>query len=88
MIVYNVTISVNPEIEEEFINWLKDIHIPEVLETDLFLMAEVFKVFERPNADLHNSYAVQYRLESWDMFNEYQEKHASALQQKTKIINK
>lgn len=84
MIIYNVTLAVNPEIETEFIQWLKKIHIPEVLDTQLFMKAELFKVFESPQAEEHNSYAVQYRLESWEKFNNYQDQYAPALQLKTK----
>lgn len=84
MIVYNVTISVNPDIEEEFIQWLTETHIPEVLETDLFISANVFRVIEDLETKSHNSFAVQYSLESWLKLEEYQSKYASALQQKTR----
>lgn len=84
MIIYNVTLAIEPSIEEEFIQWLKDIHIPEVLDTQLFIRAEFFKVIQDPNTKEHNSYAVQYRLESWEKFNMYQKDHAPALQQKTR----
>jgi hypothetical protein len=83
MIIYNVTLAVSPEIEEEFIQWLNEIHIPEVLETELFIKAELFKIIEDISTKAHNSYAVQYRLENWKHFEEYQAKHATALKQKT-----
>lgn len=83
MIIYNVTLSVDPSIEKEFIPWLKEVHIPEVLETKLFIQAEFFKVIQDVANKTSNSYAVQYRLESWEMFDAYQRKHAKALQQKT-----
>ncbi|MDA0777974.1 MAG: DUF4286 family protein, partial [Bacteroidetes bacterium] len=36
MIIYNVTLSIHPEIEQEVLLWLKEIHIPEVMQTNLF----------------------------------------------------
>lgn len=83
MIIYNVTLSVEPGIEEEFIPWLKEVHIPEVLDTGLFIKAEFFRVIQDMSSKTSNSYAVQYRLEDWGKFDLYQKEHAKALQQKT-----
>lgn len=83
MIIYNVTISINPQIESEVIAWLQEIHIPEVLDTKLFTEHRMFKVLEAPRSKTHNSYAIQYTLNSWDDFDTYQEKYAPALKQKT-----
>lgn len=83
MIVYNVTLAIEPAIEQDFIQWLKEIHLPEVLATGLFNSSELFKVFEGPNK-AHGSYAVQYRLDNWEKFQEYQDQYASALQAKTR----
>ena len=82
MIIYNVTLSIHPEIESEVIHWLKNEHIPEVMATQLFMDYNLFKVLEHPGAE-HNSYAVQYKLSNWEMFHEYQSKFADALRQKT-----
>ena len=84
MIIYNVTLSVNPDIESEFIKWLNENHIPEVLETKLFISAELFRIIEDLETKTHNSYAVQYRLNSWEDLEEYQNVYAAALQQKTR----
>jgi hypothetical protein len=84
MIIYNVTLSIHPDIEQEVLSWLKDVHIPEVMQTNLFLDYHVFKIIEDPNDRTHNSYAVQYKLESWSHFEEYNAIHASALREKTK----
>ena len=83
MIIYNVTLSINPEIEIEVLRWLMDEHIPEVLDTGLFLEHHIFKVLESPRARNHNSYAIQYKLESWDKFDAYTNEYAAALKAKT-----
>ncbi len=83
MIVYNVTLAIEPSIEAECIDWLKEIHIPEVMATGLFLSSEIFKVFEGPGSE-HGSYAIQYRLEGWDAYKKYQETFAADLQAKTR----
>ena len=84
MIVYNVTLSIHPEIEKEALTWLKEVHIPEVMETGLFVASNIFKVLEHPQGKSHNSYAVQYTLDSWVKFSEYEEKYAEVMRAKTK----
>jgi hypothetical protein len=84
MIVYNVTLSIHPAIEEEAITWLKEEHIPEVMATGLFVSSNMFKVLEHPQGKTHNSYAVQYTLESWLKFSEYEKKYAEIMRTKTK----
>ncbi len=83
MIIYNVTISINPKLENEILTWLKEEHIPEVMETELFESYAMFKVVENHIDRHHNSYAIQYTLSSWENFDTYTEKHADALRQKT-----
>ena len=84
MIIYNVTLSINPNIEEEVLDWLKSIHIPEVMETGLFLNSAVYKIIENPIEREHNSYAIQYKMDSWDKFDRYSKNYARELQTKTK----
>jgi hypothetical protein len=83
MIIYNVTVSIHPEIEIQALDWFKKIHIPEVMETGLFTEFNMFKVIESPVDKTHNSYAFQYHLESWGKFEEYSEVHAPSLKKKT-----
>ncbi|MBT6516091.1 MAG: DUF4286 family protein, partial [Crocinitomicaceae bacterium] len=37
MIVYSVTVKVNQEIEENWLRWMKEVHIPDVMATGFFL---------------------------------------------------
>ncbi|MDB4106954.1 DUF4286 family protein [Bacteroidia bacterium] len=83
MIIYNVTVSINPTIEKEALSWLKEEHIPEVMKTGLFVKNEIYKVIENPVERTHNSYAIQYHLETWSHFDDYTSKHADRLRQIT-----
>ena len=83
MIIYNVTISIHPEIEKEALAWLKDEHIPEVISTNLFTEHHMYKVVENHIDRTHNSYAIQYHMESWEKFDEYTKNYADDLRQKT-----
>ena len=46
MIIYNVTLSINPDIESSVLSWLKDTHVPEVMSTGLFISNNMFKIVE------------------------------------------
>jgi hypothetical protein len=76
MIVYNVTCSVDREIAEEWILWMKDEHIPQLLNTGLFYEYKILKVLSHDDpATL--SFAVQYHSKSMSDVDEYLKKHAS-----------
>lgn len=79
MIIYNVTLSIHPTIEKEVLNWLKEEHIQEVMDTGLFLQSNMFKIIENPEDRKHNSYAIQYTLDSWEDFTKYSTEHADRL---------
>ena len=84
MIIYNVTLSINPKIESSVLAWLRETHIPEVMDTGLFLSYNMFKIIESHKERSHNSYAIQYTLESWEKFDDYSLNFAEELQAKTR----
>jgi hypothetical protein len=79
MILYNVTIKINKVLEEEWINWMLTVHIPDVMNTGLFVDHKVCKILHDDN-DGGVSYAFQYFCKDMSTFQEYQAKHAKALQ--------
>ncbi|MEO8589060.1 MAG: DUF4286 family protein, partial [Flavobacteriales bacterium] len=44
MILYNVTINIDLDVEREWLVWMKETHIPEVMATGLFLESRMFRV--------------------------------------------
>lgn len=82
LFIYNVTVKVELEIHDEWLDWMKNIHIPEVLSTQKFIDAKMMKVLV--GEDDGATYAIQYRFETPDDFEQYQKLHAPTLQQKTK----
>ena len=44
MLIYNVTSHVEPKIEKEWLLWMKQKHLSEMLATQKFSMAKIFKV--------------------------------------------
>jgi hypothetical protein len=81
MIVYNITIKVNPEIENDWIQWQQQEHIPDVMATGLFSEYKFFHLLNQEETD-GITYIVQYYTSSLDNYNQYIEKYAPALRQK------
>ncbi len=81
MIVYNVTLSLEPSIEQEWLKWMKEVHIPEVMNTGCFKEKRFTKVLNHPDDGIN--YSVQYLCEEQANLDEYQTKYAPALQKET-----
>lgn len=82
MFIYNVTIKVSHDIHEDWLSWLKDEHIPEVLSTGCFNDAAILRLLEVDDGE-GPTYAVQYKAESKAAYNLYVNKYASMLRQKS-----
>ncbi len=78
MILYSVTVNVPEEIHEEWIIWMKEKHVPDVMLSGCFLENKILKLKE-PAQDGH-TYSFQYYVESDDKLQEYFLKHAPRLQ--------
>ena len=88
MILYNITVNIDHDIHQEWLIWMKDIHIPDVLSTGLFIENKIAKIHAEEDGGL--SYSIQYLLKSWEDYNLYQSKFATNLQKKhlNKYVNK
>lgn len=82
MFKYNVTVKVHTSIQDEWLIWLKEIHIPEVLETRCFTDAVVCRLLEVDDSE-GPTFSVQYSAESKAAYNQYIEKFAPDLRQKS-----
>ena len=82
MIIYNVTINIEEEIHADWIAWMKEVHIPEVMSTGHFIENKICKVISTQEDETGNTYAIQYTCNSINDLDEYQEKHAPKLQKK------
>jgi hypothetical protein len=82
MIIYNVTTKVDKAIQEEWLSWLKEEHITEILSTGCFTKANILKLLETDETE-GPTYAIQYHSESKAMYNLYIEKYAGIMRQKS-----
>lgn len=81
MIVYNITIKITNTIHAGWLQWLKEEHIPEVIQTGCFTNAVILRLLEVDDND-GPTYAIQYFAESKGLYNNYIENHAAKMRQK------
>ena len=53
MIIYNVTISIDKDVENHWLDWMKNTHIPDVMQKELFIDCKISRVLEEAVAGGH-----------------------------------
>jgi hypothetical protein len=82
MFIYNVTIKVDDAIKYEWLNWLQEEHIPEVISTGCFRQAAVLRLLEVDDTE-GPTYTIQYQAESKALYNQYIDRFAGLMRQKS-----
>lgn len=82
MFIYNVTIKVHSSIWEQWLQWLQEEHVPEVLATGCFSDARVLRMLETDDSE-GPTFTVQYSAESKAAYNKYIEQHAGLMRQQS-----
>ncbi|MGB0525960.1 MAG: DUF4286 family protein [Flammeovirgaceae bacterium] len=80
MIIYNVTVNVEKDIQEEWIKWMKEVHIPDMLNTGLFEGHKFLRLLNEEPENTGVTYAVQCFCEDMKKLQLYMAQHAPALQ--------
>lgn len=78
MILYNVTTGIDKTIEPEWVKWMREEHIPNMMRTGVFVGYKFYKVLSHDDAHTE-SYCVQYFTPSIEKFNHYIQNLAPAL---------
>lgn len=78
MILYNVTVNVDDQIHDDWLDWMRSKHVPDVLATGCFIEGRIFKVLVEEQEG--TTYSVQYRASSMAEYEHYRNVYAPALQ--------
>ena len=81
MIIYNVTTKITHAIHTDWLEWMQQVHIPEVIATGCFTDASILHLLEVDESE-GPTYAVQYHAESKAQYNLYIENFAAELRLK------
>ncbi|MFN5642366.1 MAG: DUF4286 family protein [Sphingobacteriales bacterium] len=82
MIIYNVTSNVALPIADQWLIWMKDIHIPEVLNTGMFTHYRILRLLDVDESEAI-TYAVQYFASNRENCQKYLDEFAPALREKS-----
>lgn len=78
MILYNVTVKIDKAIEADWLRWMKEVHIPDVLNTGLFVENKLCRILTDETDGI--SFSVQYFCKDMGAFERYQDTFAKTLQ--------
>ena len=78
MIIYNVTISIDREVQEEWLQWMKEVHIPDVMSTGLFIENRILRVLNVD--DTGATFSIQYTLRTMADYEKYSAEFAPRFQ--------
>ena len=78
MIIYNVTVNIENDVKEEWLKWMKEKHIPDVMATGYFLENKICKVLV--DEEQGTTFSIQYTCRNMNDLEEYQKIHAPGLQ--------
>ncbi|GGD92675.1 DUF4286 family protein [Maribacter cobaltidurans] len=79
MYIYNVTTNIEDKAHKKWLQWMKTIHIPQVLSTGKFLSAKMTKVLAEEGTG--QTYSVQYTAASKEILQAYYEEDAPKLRE-------
>lgn len=82
MFIYNVTNKVSHDIETEWLIWMRETHIPELISTGLFSDFRILRLLDTDESD-GITYAIQYFCQTRSSYNTYIDDFASAMRGKT-----
>lgn len=81
MIIYNVTVKVDLSIAAAWQQWMKEEHLPEMMQTGLFLDYKMCRLLEQDEQE-GATFVVQYNADSKEHYQTYISEHAPKMRQK------
>lgn len=78
MILYNVTISIDNDVHDEWLRWMKEQHIPDMMATGLFIENKIARILAEEDGG--KAYSIQYLLSDMETYERYEKEFAPRLQ--------
>lgn len=81
MYIYSVTVNIESSVHDNWLSWMRNKHIPEMLSLGNFSKAKLCKVLV--NEEMGGiTYSIQYTVDSLDALNDYYENYAKEMRKK------
>ena len=81
MIIYNVTIKVERESAAEWVKWMQEEHMPEVIATGCFDASRLSHLLDQDEQE-GVTYVAQYFCDNIEQYHKYIDEHAMGLREK------
>lgn len=78
MFIYNVTVNIDAAAQDEWLRWMREKHIPDVMQTGCFTESRIVKVLNVD--DEGQTYSIQYTFSEMKDIERYQAEFAKKLQ--------
>lgn len=78
MIIYNVTINIEKEVHDEWLKWMREEHVPDVMKTGLFIENKICRLLVDEEQGI--TYSFQYTAKNMQDYERYRSEHAPRLQ--------
>ena len=81
MLIYNVTVKVDWSIHDEWVTWMKNEHLPEMVNTGCFTNSQLLRLLDTDEKD-GATYAAQYFAEARSDYDRYITGHSASIREK------
>ncbi len=81
MYLYNVTTNIDESLVADWVQWMKEVHIPEVIATGCFTEGRLCRIIGASEGG--KSFAAQFVCPNLSTYDRYQKQFAPALRAKT-----
>jgi len=81
MLLYNVTITIDLDVHEDWVRWMRETHIPEVMATGMFVSSRMSRMLGHEHTD-SEIYSIQYLVEDMARLRRYMDEFAPELQRR------
>lgn len=81
MIIYNVTVKVEQAIADQWIKWMRDEHLDDMMKTGLFSDYRICRLMEQDETE-GVTFVIQYHSDSIENYQSYVNEHAPKMRQK------
>ncbi|HTN47053.1 MAG TPA: DUF4286 family protein [Flavipsychrobacter sp.] len=78
MIIYNVTVKLEKDIEQEWVHWMREDHMPALFDTGCFDSYQLCKLLDQDEAD-GVTYVAQYHCKTRNEYETYISKYAQQM---------
>jgi hypothetical protein len=80
-VLYSVTVHVDPAVAEEWLTWMRTVHVPEVVRVGGFLGCAITREVAPAPGSNRVTFVLDYQVPSLETLNDYRTRHATDLQQ-------